>query len=135
MVSEKVDYRALAQGVVERDRHYSKVCMPTPEHVFLRWRGGVYKGSLQRFFSERPEIVYMTKSRHPYEPELADAIRSIDPDRQDFEVPHDADISMINHLMQVDGNRLMMPTSEQRKFFREHGPGAMLCLDVNLGGA
>jgi len=132
MVSENIDYDALAQEVVNRDRYYSAVCNPEPEHVFIRWRDAVYKGSLQRFFEKRQEIVYMTKSSRPYGQRLVEAIRRIDPGRQDFEVPDNVDVSGTAYPMQTDGNRLLPLTEEQRMYFKEHSP-AIVDIDINLG--
>ncbi len=110
---------AIARRVVERDRFYSDACKPAPRHIFVMWRGKIYNSSLQAPFRERPDISIMTKSDHPYEDDLVEAIREIEL-RGDVEASDDFDINGTYHLVHLDGSRLLPPTDEEAKYFREH---------------
>ncbi len=112
-----------AVALVERDEAYSSM-MPGTEHVFFRWKGEFYKGSIHRVLSKRPEIAIISRSSHPYETELVETIRSIDDEneRPDVNIPDDTEFKDIFAVLHIEGKNARLPTPEEMEYFRKHNP-------------
>lgn len=117
-------YRGMAEKAIEMDRVYSAVCKPRPEHVFFRWRDNIYKGSIQRIFSERPEIVLVSRSINPFEAELAETMRVLDSenDRPDLNIPDDIGLEGVYALLHIEGGDVRSPTDEEMEYFHKNKP-------------
>lgn len=133
MVSKKPHLK-IAQDIVGRDIVYSAICKPKPEHVFFKWRGQVYKGSMQHFFEEKPEIAVISNSTHPYEAELVETIRSIDTEneRPDVDIPDYIDLEKRKFtVLCIKGNSADSLTPEQKGYFQKHKPN-IVDIDISL---
>ena len=129
------NYLSDARSVVERDKIYSIKCEPKPEHVFFKWRGKFYKGSIQRMFSEMPDIGIITKSTHPYEKELVDTIRAIDREneRPDIEVSDAIELKNVPMAVSIKENKLGPLTDKEIEYIQKQKPIIGL-LNISLDG-
>lgn len=131
MVSDRSEVQELAAQVVERDRQYDVLCNPKPQHVFVGWREATYKGSLQFFFGDRPDIAFLSKSNHPYADDLIEAIRRLDPPRQCFVADDDFDISGTKYMVDVDMVRLRKLSDSQTGYCKRRLEDTLL-FDIGI---
>ncbi len=108
-----------AVALVERDKFYSSM-LPGTEHVFFRWKGELYKGSIHRGLKERPEIAAISRSSNPYETELVETIRSIDDEneRPFVDIPDDTQFTNgLTAVLHIEDKNARLLTPDDMEYF------------------
>jgi len=99
----------VAQRILETEARIRPLMKPPATSCIITWRDNLYIGAIQRF---EPGAIFLTKSTKPIDLLLIEALRSLDRDRLELSAPEEMDLEGKDHLVDVDGDRIvrMSPT-------------------------
>ena len=93
---------------------------PPAKMALFSWRGDIYFGQTQQPYQDHSEIVFVSKTSRPLDPEVIDEIKRKRPKVPTFEIAFEVDFEGNYHLLRTVGNALMVMTAEQTAYALEH---------------
>ena len=103
----------MAVTIIEKERARNAFLRPPLRTAIVVWRDRMYIGGIQHVIEEDREIVFLTKSSKPIEPELAISLLELDPTRLHLRCQNSVEIDGRMHVLRLVGEELMRMTPKQ----------------------